>query len=108
MGNCYKGNYSNCDLESNKNIKTIKQEQQTNSSNKNNILIISNDMEIENNNNILTGKQQLSNKKLKLIIKQSKSLKEGEELIITALGLLNHSNKFQDGSVIFGDINVNY
>ena len=51
----------------------------------------------------------ISKTKLKLIIKQSKCLLEGKEYIINSLGLINANkkNNFQDGLVIFGDINVN-
>ena len=51
----------------------------------------------------------ISKTKLKLIIKQSKCLLEGKEYIINSLGLINDNkkNNFQDGLVIFGDINVN-
>ena len=48
----------------------------------------------------------VSRKKLKLIIKQSKCLMEGKEIIINSLGLLNSKNNYNDGLTIFGDSNV--
>ena len=50
----------------------------------------------------------ISNIKLKIIIKQSKCLQEGKEYLINSLGLLdsNNNNKYFDGIVIFGDVNV--
>ena len=52
------------------------------------------------------SKLNLSKKILKLIIKQSKSLKEGKEYIINSLGLTNSKNNYKDGLTVFGDINV--
>ena len=57
-----------------------------------------------NKNNDSPSKYYISKKKLKLIIKQSKCLIEGKEIIINSLGLLNSKNK--DGLTIFGDTNV--
>ena len=50
----------------------------------------------------------ISKNKLKIIVKQSKCLLEGKEYIINSLGLIESKNKnnYQDGIVIFGDINV--
>ena len=50
----------------------------------------------------------ISEKKLKLIVLQSKCLLEGKEYIINSLGILdsNKINIYKDGLVIFGDINV--
>ena len=50
----------------------------------------------------------ISKNKLKIIVKQSKCLLEGKEYIINSLGLIDSKNKnnYQDGIVIFGDINV--
>lgn len=47
-----------------------------------------------------------SRKKLKLIIKQSKYLQEGKELIINAGGLVGSPRNAKDGLTIFGDISV--
>ena len=57
-----------------------------------------------NKNNDSPSKYYISKKKLKLIIKQSKCLIEGKEIIINSLGLFNSKNK--DGLTIFGDTNV--
>ena len=46
-----------------------------------------------------------SKKKLKLIIKQSKTLPEGKIIIITPPGILG--SQYQDGITIFGDYNIN-
>ena len=46
-----------------------------------------------------------SKKKLKLTIKQSKTLPEGKIIIITPSGLLGSLNNFQDGITVFGDYN---
>ena len=48
-----------------------------------------------------------SKKKLKLIIKQSKTLPEGKTIIITPSGILGSQNSFQDGITVFGDYNIN-
>ena len=50
----------------------------------------------------------ISKIKLKIIVKQSKCLLEGKEYLINSLGLLdsNNKNKYLDGIVIFGDVNV--
>ena len=53
----------------------------------------------------------ISKIKLKMIIKQSKCLQEGKELIINSLGLMNtdknnNNMNYSDGIVIFGDKNV--
>ena len=66
---------------------------------------------IENNINIINGRiddlYYISKTRLKLVVKQSKNLKEGDEYIINSLGLLtNNKNKTKDGLTIFGDINV--
>ena len=57
---------------------------------------------------ILEKNIYISKNKLKLIVKQSKCLLEGKEYIINSLGLIDPDNKnnYQDGLVIFGDINV--
>ncbi len=57
---------------------------------------------------ILEKNIYISKNKLKLIVKQSKCLPEGKEYIINSLGLIDpdNKNKYQDGLVIFGDINV--
>lgn len=47
-----------------------------------------------------------SKKKLKLIIKQSKYLSEGRELIINAGGLVGSHHNKRDGITIFGDYSV--
>ena len=57
-----------------------------------------------NKNDDSPSKYYISKKKLKLIIKQSKCLIEGKEIIINSLGLFNSKNK--DGLTIFGDTNV--
>jgi len=66
-------------------------------------------MEINNiNENINNNNIFIANIKLKLTIKQSKSLQEGKEYIINSLGLLiNNKNKTNDGLTIFGDENAN-
>ena len=66
---------------------------------------------IENNINIINEQiddlYYISKTRLKLVVKQSKNLKEGDEYIINSLGLLtNNKNKTKDGLTIFGDINV--
>ena len=50
----------------------------------------------------------ISKIKLRIIVKQSKCLLEGKEYLINSLGLLdsNNKNKYLDGIVIFGDVNV--
>ena len=50
----------------------------------------------------------ISKIKLKIIVKQSKCLLEGKEYLINSLGLLdsNNKNKYLDGIVIFGDVDV--
>lgn len=47
-----------------------------------------------------------SRKKLKLIIRQSKYLPEGRELIINAGGLIGSPRNAKDGITIFGDVGV--
>jgi hypothetical protein len=59
-----------------------------------------------NKNNDSPSNLYISRKKLKLIIKQSKCLMEGKEIIINSLGLLNSKNNYNDGLTIFGDSNV--
>ena len=65
-----------------------------------------NDFRQSNSNQNASQKIYYSKKKLKLIIKQSKCLQEGKEYIINSLGLIDAKNNFQDGLVIFGDVNV--
>ena len=50
----------------------------------------------------------ISKIKLRIIVKQSKCLLEGKEYLINSLGLLdsNNKNKYLDGIVIFGDVDV--
>ena len=59
-----------------------------------------------NNKNNIPPNILLSKKKLKLIIRQSKSLEEGKEYIINSLGLMDPINIHRDGLTIFGDTNV--
>ena len=49
-----------------------------------------------------------SAKKLKLIVIQSKYIKEGEEYIINAGGLIGSPRNIKDGITYFGDKSVNY
>ena len=67
-----------------------------------------NENQIQISNIPLDKNLYISKNKLKLIIKQSKCLLEGKEYIINSLGLIDSKNKnnYQDGIVIFGDINV--
>ena len=112
MGNCYNVINQDEDILSNyiesEKIKTknklsandmiIKKDNYDNNNKSSNINIIS---EYSNDMNYI------SKTKLKLTIKQSKNLKEGNEYIINSLGLLiNNKNKTKDGLTIFGDVNV--
>ena len=102
MGNCCSGIYNDNDILNDFDISKNKENKKENK------------LSIDNNNIINQTRQNtaidnnvISNKKLKLTIKQSKSLQEGKEYIINSLGLLiNNKNKTQDGLTIFGDINV--
>ena len=101
MGNCY--NIDNNDKDILSDIDPLdKFSERKNHINNNNI---------ENNINIINEQiddlYYISKTRLKLVVKQSKNLKEGDEYIINSLGLLtNNKNKTKDGLTIFGDINV--
>ena len=119
MGNCCKVNYNDNDLlNSPKNNKL---------ENNNKGKDFSNDYQnqtrhntgIENINKANTDSNKINEQKiphdiyiskikLKIIVKQSKCLLEGKEYLINSLGLLdsNNKNKYLDGIVIFGDVNV--
>jgi hypothetical protein len=65
-----------------------------------------NNFQQSNTNQNASQKIYYSKKKLQLRIKQSKFLEEGKEYIINSLGIIDPKNKFKDGLVIFGDVNV--
>lgn len=107
MGNCCDGtnnDYDIINIQLDKERRSINN-QSTGKKNKNSQKIGTQDY-----NNIpykdSPSKLYLSKKKLKLIIKQSKSLIEGEEYIINSLGLTNSKNNYKDGLTVFGDTNV--
>ena len=107
MGNCCDGTKNDYDLiniqlekEKPKKISNIEYYSQTDYNTGTNNVKQSN----INKDNDSPSKYYISKKKLKLIIKQSKCLIEGKEIIINSLGLLNSKNK--DGLTIFGDTNV--
>ena len=117
MGSCCNGNQNDKDLINDVDLAKNKNKGNKNKDNK--IIPIDNDdidnqlrqntnMEINNiNENIINNNIFIANIKLKLTIKQSKSLQEGKEYIINSLGLLiNNKNKTNDGLTIFGDENV--
>lgn len=106
MGNCCDGSNNDYDiinvqLEKDIFTKKTNQNNQIDNAAENNC-----QKNIINKNNNSPSKLYISKKKLKLIIKQSKCLKEGKEIIINSLGLLNSQNNFNDGLTIFGDMNV--
>ena len=127
MGNCCIGSNNDNDIENNLQNNISKQNKSEKSSSlvyqnqtKNNIGIkIENIHKVNTDSLNLINQQEsqhiiqeknlyLSKNKLKLIIKQSKSLLEGKEFIINSLGLTeqNNKNNHKDGIVIFGDTNV--
>ena len=127
MGNCCIGSNNDNDIENNLQNNISKQNKNEKSSSlvyqnqkKNNIGIkIENIHKVNTDSlNLINQKEfqhiiqeknlYLSKNKLKLIIKQSKSLLEGKEFIINSLGLTeqNNKNNHKDGIVIFGDTNV--
>jgi hypothetical protein len=125
MGNCCQAYYNDDDLLDSPKIQALEKC-------KNLFKEFSNDYQnqtrhntgIDNNNKAITDSNQIIEKnflkisqekdiyisktKLKIIVKQSKFLQEGKEYLINSLGLLdsNNNNKYFDGIVIFGDINV--
>lgn len=108
MGNCYNVDNNDKDLLSDidplDKVNSMKKRESLNNQ-------INNDNNIDNNINLLDEQINdiyfISKTKLKLTVKQSKNLKEGQEYIINSLGLLfNKENKTKDGLTIFGDINV--
>ena len=105
MGNCYNVDNNDKDLLSDidplDKVNSMKKRESLNNQ-------INNDNNIDNNINLLDEQiNYISKTKLKLTVKQSKNLKEGQEYIINSLGLLfNKENKTKDGLTIFGDINV--
>jgi len=68
--------------------------------------IIYNNISLENK--IIPENIINSAKKLKLIVMQSKYIKEGEEYIINAGGLIGSPRNIKDGITYFGDKSVNY
>ena len=119
MGSCCNGNQNDKDLINDVDLAKNKNKGNKNKDKDNKIIPIDNDdidnqmrqninMEINNiNENIINNNIFIANIKLKLTIKQSKSLQEGKEYIINSLGLLiNNKNKTNDGLTIFGDENV--
>ena len=112
MGNCCDGTKNDCELinfqidkDKDKNSKKISSIDFQNLADFN--TGINNIQEIkESKINNSPSNSYLSKKKLKLIIKQSKSLLEGKEYIINSLGLIDSKNKYNDGLTIFGDNNV--
>jgi len=120
MGSCCNGNQNDKDLINDVDLAKNKNKGNKNKDKDNKIIPIDNDdidnqmrqntnMEINNiNENINNNNIFIANIKLKLTIKQSKSLQEGKEYIINSLGLLiNNKNKTNDGLTIFGDENAN-
>jgi len=120
MGSCCNGNQNDKDLINDVDLAKNKNKGNKNKDKDNKIIPIDNDdidnqmrqntnMEINNiNENIINNNIFIANIKLKLTIKQSKSLQEGKEYIINSLGLLiNNKNKTNDGLTIFGDENAN-
>ena len=119
MGSCCNGNQNDKDLINDVDLAKNKNKGNKNKDKDNKIIPIDNDdidnqmrqntnIEINNiNENINNNNIFIANIKLKLTIKQSKSLQEGKEYIINSLGLLiNNQNKTNDGLTIFGDENV--
>ena len=121
MGNCCKANYNDNDLlnspKNNKleNINKGKdfsndyQNQTRHNTGIENIHKASTDSNKINEQKILYEKDiYISKIKLRIIVKQSKCLLEGKEYLINSLGLLdsNNKNKYLDGIVIFGDVDV--
>ena len=118
MGSCCNGNQNDKDLINDVDLAKNKNKGNKNKDKDNKIIPIDNDdidnqmrqntnMEINNINENINNNIFIANIKLKLTIKQSKSLQEGKEYIINSLGLLiNNKNKTNDGLTIFGDENV--
>ena len=119
MGNCCKVNYNDNDL--------LNSPKNNELENNNKGKDFSNDYQnqtrhntgIENINKANTDSNKINEQKiphdiyiskikLKIIVKQSKCLLEGKEYLINSLGLLDskNKNKYLDGIVIFGDVNV--
>ena len=113
MGNCYNLVNKDEDIISNSNKPEQSKKQSKISAND---MIINQEIYVNNKNKnsnvnifseISNDINYISKTKLKLTIKQSKNLKEGNEYIINSLGLLiNNKNKTKDGLTIFGDVNV--
>jgi len=109
MGNCCDGMKNDYDIiniqlekDKNKNKKSSTLEFQNQTEHNTGV----NNIQQSNMNKNSPSNLYISRKKLKLIIKQSKCLMEGKEIIINSLGLLNSKNNYNDGLTIFGDSNV--
>jgi len=101
---CKKNNYDFCNLQIQKERK-LKNSSSIDCVDQTNYVPEINDLQ-QINANKKEAPKYISNKKLKLTIKQSKCLLEGKEYIINSSGLLDSTNKYKDGLTIFGDINV--
>jgi hypothetical protein len=103
MGNCCNGGSNDIDII---NLQLDKEKKSNNSQDHKDQNTGRKNYHNTNNKNNIPPNILLSKKKLKLIIRQSKSLEEGKEYIINSLGLMDPINIHRDGLTIFGDTNV--